>query len=189
MGAHHTWPWSPASVWPGSAWQLAQQHGFGWLGLRVLILRALIADALGDRKTAFALLARAVVRGGTEKIVRPFVDEGTSLAVLLAALHAAAVDGRDVPGRTATYVDLLLAHFPGQTPASLAGRALVEPPSDRELDVLRLLAAGRSNAEMARDLVVEQSTIKTHLLNLYGKLGVHSRTQAVARARALQLLD
>ena len=55
--------------------------------------------------------------------------------------------------------------------------------------MLRLLAAGASNAEVARELVVEQSTIKTRLIHLYGKLGVHSRTQAVARARALQLLD
>jgi hypothetical protein len=55
--------------------------------------------------------------------------------------------------------------------------------------VLRLLAAGRSNADMAADLFVEQSTVKTHLIHLYSKLGVHSRTQAVARARALGLLD
>jgi LuxR family maltose regulon positive regulatory protein len=65
----------------------------------------------------------------------------------------------------------------------------VEPVTTRELEVLRLLAAGASNAELARELVVEQSTVKTHLIHLYGKLGVHSRTQAVARARALQLLD
>jgi ATP/maltotriose-dependent transcriptional regulator MalT len=53
----------------------------------------------------------------------------------------------------------------------------------------RLLASGRSNAEMAAELFVEPSTVKTHLIHLYGKLGVHSRTQAVARARALQLVD
>jgi len=66
---------------------------------------------------------------------------------------------------------------------------MIEPLTDRERDVLRLLADGRSNAEMARDLIVEPSTVKTHLLNLYAKLGVHSRTQAIARARVLQLLD
>jgi ATP/maltotriose-dependent transcriptional regulator MalT len=55
--------------------------------------------------------------------------------------------------------------------------------------VLRLLSAGRSNAEIARDLFVEQSTVKTHLIHLYRKLGVSSRTQAIARARALRLLD
>ena len=53
----------------------------------------------------------------------------------------------------------------------------------------RRLASGRSNAEMAAELFVEPSTVKTHLIHLYGKLGVHSRTQAVARARALQLVD
>jgi LuxR family transcriptional regulator, maltose regulon positive regulatory protein len=61
--------------------------------------------------------------------------------------------------------------------------------TERELEVLGLLAAGRSNAEMAAELFVEQSTVKTHLIHLYSKLGVHSRTQAVAHARTLQLLD
>jgi WD40 repeat protein len=65
----------------------------------------------------------------------------------------------------------------------------VEPLSSRELDVLKLLAAGRSNAQMARDLIVELSTVKSHLIHIYGKLGVHSRTQAMARARDLGLLD
>ena len=55
--------------------------------------------------------------------------------------------------------------------------------------MLRLLAAGRSNAEIAPDLFVEQSTVKTHLIHLYRKLGVSSRTQAVNRARTLRLLD
>jgi LuxR family maltose regulon positive regulatory protein len=61
--------------------------------------------------------------------------------------------------------------------------------TERELAALRLLAAGRSNAEMAAELFVEQSTVKTHLIHLYRKLEAHSRTQAVARARALGLLD
>ena len=67
--------------------------------------------------------------------------------------------------------------------------SLVEPLSPRELDVLKLLAAGRSNAELARDLVVVEGTVKSHLIHIYGKLGVHTRTQAVARARELGLLD
>jgi LuxR family maltose regulon positive regulatory protein len=66
---------------------------------------------------------------------------------------------------------------------------VVESLTERELEVLRLLAAGRSNADMAAELFVEQSTVKTHLIHLYRKLGVHSRTQTVARARALGLLD
>jgi LuxR family maltose regulon positive regulatory protein len=65
---------------------------------------------------------------------------------------------------------------------------LVEPLTDRELEVLRLMAAGRSNAEIAQALVVAVSTIKTHVNRIFGKLGASSRTQAVARARELHLL-
>jgi LuxR family maltose regulon positive regulatory protein len=65
---------------------------------------------------------------------------------------------------------------------------LIEPLSDRELAVLRLIADGLSNAEIAAQLVVATSTIKTHINNLYGKLNVRSRTQAIARARELQLI-
>jgi LuxR family maltose regulon positive regulatory protein len=60
--------------------------------------------------------------------------------------------------------------------------------TQREIEVLRLVAAGHSNAEIAAELFVERSTVKTHLIHLYDKLGVHSRTQALAQARALRIL-
>jgi LuxR family maltose regulon positive regulatory protein len=65
---------------------------------------------------------------------------------------------------------------------------LEEPLTDRELDVLRLLAVGQSNPDIARTLYVEVNTVKTHVKSLYGKLGVHSRVQSVRRARELSLL-
>jgi LuxR family maltose regulon positive regulatory protein len=65
---------------------------------------------------------------------------------------------------------------------------LVEPLSERELEVLRLIADGLSNAEIADKLVIAQGTVKRHINNIYGKLGVQSRTQAVARGRELNLL-
>jgi LuxR family maltose regulon positive regulatory protein len=68
-------------------------------------------------------------------------------------------------------------------------QSLPEPLSERELEVLRLVALGRSNADIARELVVEVATVKTHLNNLYRKLDVHSRTQAVARVGQLRLLQ
>jgi LuxR family maltose regulon positive regulatory protein len=101
----------------------------------------------------------------------------------------AARDGRKpAGGASPAFLSTLLAAFPGQEPGPRR-TGLVEPLTERELEVLRLLAAGRSNADMAAELFVEQSTVKTHLIHLYRKLGAHSRTQTVARARALGLLD
>jgi LuxR family maltose regulon positive regulatory protein len=172
-----------------AAWQLAEGHGLGWLRLRVLILRALLADAQGDREAALGSLAAAVAQAQPEGVTRPFLDEGEPMATLLADLRMAASDGREpAGGASPAYLGTLLATFPGQEPAP-DQTGLVEPLSARELEVLRLLAAGRSNAAMAADLFLEPSTVKTHLIHLYRKLGVHSRTQAVARARALRLLD
>jgi ATP/maltotriose-dependent transcriptional regulator MalT len=125
------------------------------------------------------------------------------MAALLAALRATGRDWhRPAAGTSLTYLDALLAAFSGQalappgtslrTTAVMTGThpgVLAEPLSARELDVLRLLSDGRSNAEIARDLFVEQSTVKTHLIHLYRKLSVSSRTQALNRARTLRLLD
>lgn len=125
------------------------------------------------------------------------------MAALLAALRATSRNRhRPAAGTAPAYLDALLAAFSGQAPpppdtsvrtaAVMTGfhpGVLAEPLSARELDVLRLLSDGRSNAEIARDLFVEQSTVKTHLIHLYRKLSVSSRTQAINRARTLRLLD
>jgi LuxR family transcriptional regulator, maltose regulon positive regulatory protein len=172
-----------------TAWQLAEEQGLDWLRVRVLIIRALIADGLGDREGACASLAAAVARAEPEGHIRPFLDEGEPIATLLAAVLAPERVAGDQTGVSAGYFAELVAISQRLPPAPARDGALVEPPSEREIQVLRLLADGRSNTEIARHLVVERSTVKTHLIHLYGKLGVHSRTQAVARARALQLLD
>jgi LuxR family transcriptional regulator, maltose regulon positive regulatory protein len=171
-----------------AAWQLTERQGLGWLRLRVLILRALLADARGDRGAALASLATAVAQAAPEGVVRPFVEEGEPMAALLAELRAAAQEGPGPTGGVSpACLDALLAAFPGREPGPHR-TGLVEPLTERELEVLRLLAAGRSNATIAADLFVERSTVKTHVIHLYRKLGVHSRTEAVARARALRLL-
>jgi len=168
---------------------VADGLGLGWLRLRVLILRALLADALGDREAALRSLAAAVAEAEPEGVIRPFLDEGELMAALLATLGGAVRDGREpTAGLSTAFLGTLLAAFPGQGPGPRQ-TGLVEPLTARELEVLRLLASGRSNAEVAAKLFVEQSTVKTHLIHLYSKLGVHSRTQAVAHARALGLLD
>jgi LuxR family maltose regulon positive regulatory protein len=96
------------------------------------------------------------------------------------------------------YAVRLMAAFPAKTgeadearqvePAPSTHPALVEPLSERELEVLALVAAGLSNGDIAEELVVSVNTVKTHVRSIYGKLGVHSRTQATAKAQALGIL-
>jgi len=119
--------------------------------------------------------------------VRVFVDEGPPMAALLREAHAHRI--------TPEYVAKILAAFPDDRqptvqPSSSVHRppSLGEPLTDRELEVLRRIAAGQSNTAIAQALVVAVSTVKTHINRIFGKLGVTSRTQAVARARELDLL-
>ena len=87
------------------------------------------------------------------------------------------------------YVAQLLGAFGREAELpSPAMASLVEPLTEREMDVLRLLVAGMSNAEIAEELVIAVSTVKSHINHLYGKLDAQSRTQAVAKAQALDLL-
>jgi LuxR family maltose regulon positive regulatory protein len=154
--------------------------------IRILVLQALGFQAQGDRVRALVSLERALSLAEPEGFVRTFVDEGEPSARLLRR----ALSQRIAPN----YVTRLLAAF-GQevalaspAPASPARGSLVEPLSDRELEVLRLIAAGLSNPEIAQELVIAVSTVKSHVNHIFGKLGVTSRTQAVARARELNLL-
>jgi LuxR family transcriptional regulator, maltose regulon positive regulatory protein len=186
-----------------TAWQLAEQQGIGWLRVPLHIASSLIAGARGDHDAALRSLAAAVAEAEPEGLIRPFLDEGAPIAASLADLRATSRNvHKSAVGTSADYLDALLAAFTGQKPppphtlvqttsvvTGFHPGVTAEPLSARELDVLRLLSDGRSNAEIARNLFVEQSTVKTHLIHLYRKLNVSSRTQAISRARTLGLLD
>jgi LuxR family maltose regulon positive regulatory protein len=109
---------------------------------------------------------------------------------LLAATLEARERGRlDTANRvSARYLAKLLTALAQDTAVPTSDERLAEPPSERELEVLAFIAAGESNQEIARKLYVSTSTVKTHINRLYRKLGAHSRTQAVARAREMNLL-
>jgi LuxR family maltose regulon positive regulatory protein len=145
-------------------------------------LRAVALHALDEADAALAALAQALARAEPEGYVRVFVDVGPPMAALLKEAGSRGIAPR--------YVGRLLAAFPPVTPhpASPAGQPLVEPLTERELDVLRLLAERLSNREIGRRLFVSLPTVKSHTSSIYGKLGVHSREDAVARARALGIL-
>jgi LuxR family maltose regulon positive regulatory protein len=155
--------------------------------IEILILQALVLEARGDTDQAVTTLEKALTLAEPEGFIRIFVDEDQPMARLLyEALNR---------GIAPDHISRLLSAFPMteseqtdpskiQTPKS----ELVEPLSEREIEVLQLIAEGLTNQEVASRLYLAQSTIKVHTRNIYGKLGVNNRTQAVARARALGIL-
>jgi LuxR family maltose regulon positive regulatory protein len=150
-----------------------------------LALRALAHQALGRMDEALADLSLGLRYGEPEGFVHAFAIYGAPMAALLTELRSA--DTTPTCARPArAYLDTVLVSCAplarGATPPGL------EPLSERELDVLRLIAAGHANAAIAGELVVALSTVKTHLHHIYAKLGVRSRTQALARAREQRLL-
>jgi LuxR family transcriptional regulator, maltose regulon positive regulatory protein len=157
-------------------------------------LQALASAACGDERGALAALAEALALAWPEGYLRVFVDEGAPMASLLGTLLAAGPRDGLASQVPPDYLRRLTDAFQHAGVTSFGrGRrgavpGLVEPLSERELEVLALLAVGRSNQQIAEELVVALDTAKKHVSRVLDKLGVANRTQAVARARELELL-
>jgi LuxR family maltose regulon positive regulatory protein len=150
--------------------------------LDILIAQALALHAADDPDGATAALARAIQIAEPEGYVRLFIDEGPSMAALL---KLAAKD-RNAPG----YVRQLLAASTVARPGEgVVAQPLIEPLSERELEVLRLLQSDLDGPSIARELTVSLPTVRTHTSNIYSKLGVTNRRAAVRRAGELGLLS
>ena len=147
--------------------------------IEILVLQALARQARGDIPAALAALQRALTLAEPEGYVRIFADEGPPMASLL---RTAAKRGI-TPG----YVRRLLAAVSKTGDSTPVSQCLIEPLSERELDVLRLLGTDLGGPEIARELVVSLNTVRTHTKNIYAKLGVNNRRAAVRRAAELDL--
>jgi LuxR family maltose regulon positive regulatory protein len=153
-------------------------------------LRAVALAALGDSTGATAALHAALRLGWPEGYIRVFADEGPAMAGVLARLIAAQRRDQDAaPIPLACLARLQLAFTGGPSPADQARAGLIEQLTAREREVLALLAVGRSNQAIARQLVISLDTVKKHVGHLMAKLGAANRTEAVARGRALGLID
>ncbi len=162
--------------------------------IEILMLRALALKTQRVEKEACLALEQALTLAEPEGYIRTFLDEGEPMRLLMADFRSRI---EEYASHLTAYVDKLLTVFVPVQPAQYddplsnqhsAINNLIEPPSERELEVLRLIDEGLSNREIAERLIVGLGTIKTHINNLYRKLDVNTRTQALARARELGLL-
>jgi len=158
--------------------QTAENRGWVGAALDALVVQALARHARGDVKGALESLARAFKSSEAEGYVRIFADEGLPMAALLKE----AAKRQLAP----TYVPLLQGASTSSLPTRRHG--LIEPLSERELEVLRLLATDLSGPEIANHLVVSLNTVRSHTKAIFAKLGVNSRRSAVRRAAELDLL-
>lgn len=177
----------------------ADRAGSSWLRIKLRVLQSLALAGAGRLQPAHAVLQRALALGAPESYVQVYLEEGPQLGALLTSLvQSAAADGEgaahaqallqaltpDIPSLDLSPTLVL----PERASTVEAATALPEPISARELDVLKLMAEGQSNTEIAATLVIAVSTVKSHVNSIFGKLGVATRTQAIARARRLGLI-
>lgn len=164
----------------------ARSSGAGGWVIQSLILQSLCHFAMNDMEKALEQLQLALSLAEPEDYLRAFLDYGESMQGLLTI----ALGQEITPG----YVANLLAAFPAKAGGMTKNRGdaahqpLVEPLTDQELSILRLMAAGLSHHEIATELYLSLNTVKWHSTHIYGKLGVHRRAHAVARARELSIL-
>jgi len=165
--------------------------------IEIMLLQALARREIGESERALQALAACLALAEPAGYARIFLDEGRPMRLLLAQWLAQAGAG---PLRD--YALQLLSHFDAEPEAATAlqedaspshtsprsAQPLVEPLSPRELDVLRIMALGRTNREIARQLVISTGTVKAHTSSIYRKLDVANRTEAVARARQVGIL-
>ena len=153
--------------------------------IRLLPLQALALDAVGERMPTRAALQEALVLGAPGGYIWRWLDAGPGIGPLLRDLR----DFDETSQASQTYLNSILDAFSVTIWGSTRPQPgeLLDPLTPRELEIMRLIGKGYSNPEIASELVVTINTIKKHTSNIYGKLGVRSRTQAIARAQELNL--
>jgi LuxR family maltose regulon positive regulatory protein len=158
--------------------------------IEILAMKALVLDGMGFHTEALNILGQALRQAKSESYIRTFIDLGKPMRDLLLT----AGKSKDFL-LYYDYIDQLLMAFNKQKEepkeilaVSFNSQPLAEPLSEREIEVIRLLATGVSNQEIAREFVISVNTVKKHISNIFSKLGVKTRLQAVDKARQLGII-
>jgi LuxR family maltose regulon positive regulatory protein len=150
--------------------------------LELMILQSIVKQEQGNTAQAEEVFIRALKMAEPQGYHRLFLDDGDAIASLLYQV----ISNHD----NSVYAERLLKALGSQKePGGDSPETLIEPLSEREIDILTCLAEGLSNREIAHRLTISLSTVKTHTRNIYNKLGVNSRTQAIAQARAWGIIS
>jgi LuxR family maltose regulon positive regulatory protein len=164
--------------------QVVEARGWTRFVINVLVVQAMALQKQGDTLQALTALERVLSLAAPEGYVRVFVDEGEPMVRLLRQAASR--------GIAPEYASKLLAAFEGEMKAADSSSTfpspLVEPLSEREMEVLRLLTTSLSSTEIAEELVISVHTVRSHIKSIYGKLNVHKRMDAIQRAKELGLL-
>jgi len=155
--------------------------------IHLLALQAMSLAALGEQTSARVALQEALTLGAPEGYVWLWLNAGPEIGPLLRDMRVASDTPKDIHPYLDSLLDACQVTF-GETMLLHQQGELLDPLTPRELEIMHLIGKGYSNPEIASELVVTINTIKKHTSNIYGKLGVRSRTQAIARARELNLL-
>jgi LuxR family maltose regulon positive regulatory protein len=161
----------------------AQEGGRHRKSVTIYLQQALVQQTLGHQAQSLVYLKDALHLAAPEAYIRAFLDEGQAIVDLLSLVRHIAPGFVDqvLNDASAAGIEPVVSQVP-------RAQALVEPLSERELQVLRLLAAGLTSTEVARELYIAVGTARTHIKNIYGKLGVHGRVEAVIRAQEFGLV-
>lgn len=163
--------------------RVAAQTG-GRIGsvIEILVLQSLAQHALGNSRGALDAVREALALAEPEGYLRIFLDEGPRLRDLLRSATTRGLAGPYTPRV------LLAFDAPRPAPAAVSNGEAVQPLTSREIEILRLIASGLRNQEIADTLSISTATVKRHIANAYGKLGAGHRTEALARAKELRIL-
>ena len=159
----------------------AERFGRNGRLIEFLVLKSITLLEVNQTAEALRILNQALSFALPNTYLRPFLDEIRSIKAILPRLR-----GENI--HLDAFIDQVLMPAPTNTGRNPVTPKLIEPLTEREQDVLRLMAAGLSNPEIAQELYLSLNTIKTHTRGIYGKLGVSNRTQATVRAHELELI-